>query len=453
MPATVVTRGDEQVATRECQVNSSRPLLRRPPDERGTGWRPPYDRNVDPTTQALLFALLGAVLGGGVVLAWRVSEQQQQRVAPHPEPAVPTGVATVLSVLRSSALVVDEKDEVLKASAPAHALGLVRGRELAVEELADLVRQVRRDGQIRETEFTLTRGGSGRPSHVTARVAPLSSRLVLALLEDRTRERRVEAIRRDFVANVSHELKTPVGAINLLAEAVREASDDPEAVERFATRMQKESDRLGRLVQQIIELSRLQGDEPLEEPSPIDVDGVVARAIDASAIDADAKSISVVANGERGLEALGSADQVSLAVGNLVANAVTYSSDGSNVVVSARAADDMVEITVTDQGIGIPAEELDRIFERFYRVDPARHRSTGGTGLGLSIVKHVAASHGGEVRVWSAPGQGSSFTLTLPRRIAARDTEVRRAGAPSEDTAGEPSYTPPNPPSQQEARP
>jgi len=408
---------------------------------------------VDPTTQALLFALLGAVLGAGVVLAWRVSEQQQQRVAPHPEPAVPAGVATVLSVLRSSALVVDEKDEVLKASAPAHAIGLVRGRELAVEELADLVRQVRRDGQIRETEFTLTRGRPGQPIHVTARVAPLSSRLVLALVEDRTRERRVDAIRRDFVANVSHELKTPVGAINLLAEAVREASDDPEAVERFAARMQREGDRLGRLVQQIIELSRLQGDEPLDEPSSVDVDEVVSRAIDASAIDADAKSISLVQNGDHGLEALGSTDQVALAMGNLVANAVAYSPEGSNVVVSARAADDMVELTVTDQGIGIPAEELDRIFERFYRVDPARHRSTGGTGLGLSIVKHVAASHGGEVRVWSAPGQGSSFTLTLPRRIAAPETEVRRAGAPSEDTAAEPSYTPPNPPSQQEARP
>jgi two-component system sensor histidine kinase SenX3 len=378
-----------------------------------------YAGHVDPTTQALLFALLGAVLGAGVVLAWRVSEQQQQRVHPHEEPAVPAGVATVLSVLRSSALVVDERDEVLKASAPAQALGLVRGREVAVEELADLVRKVRRDGQIRETEFTLTRGRSSRPIHVTARVAPLSSRLVLALVEDRTRERRVEAIRRDFVANVSHELKTPVGAIHLLAEAVQEASGDPEAVERFASRMQQEAERLGRLVQQIIELSRLQGDEPLESPGPVDVDEVIARAVDASSIDATAKNINVVQDGERGLEVLGSANQVALAVGNLVSNAVTYSDEGSTVVVAARADDLMAEITVTDQGIGIPASELDRIFERFYRVDPARHRSTGGTGLGLSIVKHVAASHGGDVRVWSAPGHGSSFTLTLPRRTPA----------------------------------
>jgi two-component system sensor histidine kinase SenX3 len=392
---------------------------------------------VDPTTQALLFALLGAVMGAGVVLAWRISEHQQQRVADHDEPVVPTGVATVLSVLRSSALVVDENDEVLKASAPAHALGLVRGHLLAVDDLADFVRQVRRDGQIRDIELNLSRGRPTQPIHVTARVAPLSSRLVLVLAEDRTRERRVEAIRRDFVANVSHELKTPVGAIALLAEAVAEASDDPAAVERFAGRIQTESERLGRLVQQIIELSRLQGDEPLETPTPVDVDQVVERAVDATSIDAGAKRIEVVYDGERGLEALGSTEQVAVAVGNLVANAVAYSPDGSTVVVSARPADLMVEITVTDQGIGIPAAEIDRIFERFYRVDPARHRSTGGTGLGLSIVKHVAASHGGEVRVWSSPGQGSSFTLTLPRRPAERPSTTSRHHSREQNTQQE----------------
>jgi two-component system, OmpR family, sensor histidine kinase SenX3 len=380
---------------------------------------------VDATTQALLFALLGAVLGSGVVLAWRISERQQQRIPKQEPPAVPSGVATVLSVLRSSALVVNENDEVLKASAPAYALGLVRGHELCVEELADLVRQVRRDGQIRETELVLARGRATAPLHVTARVAPLGSRLVLALCEDRTRERRVEAIRRDFVANVSHELKTPVGAINLLAEAVREAADDPEAVQRFAGRMQMESVRLSRLVQQIIELSRLQGDDPLGEPVPAKVDAIIDRAIDQSAINAQTTQVSVVHDGEPGLEIFGNADQVALAVGNLVANAVAYSPDGSTVVVAAKANDMMVDIIVTDQGIGIPAGEIDRIFERFYRVDPARHRSTGGTGLGLSIVKHVAASHGGEVRVWSVEGQGSSFTLTLPRRTSV-DEGVRR---------------------------
>ncbi len=390
---------------------------------------------MDGTTQALLFALLGAVLGAGVVLAWRVSESQMRSRGEVEEPAVPPGVATVLSVLRSSALVVDETDEVLKASAPAYSFGLVRGNQVAVEELADLIRQVRRDGQIRETELVMSRGRATAPQHVTARVAPLSSRLVLALVEDRTRERRVEAIRRDFVANVSHELKTPVGAINLLAEAVEEASDDPEAVIRFAGRMQTESARLSKLVQQIIELSRLQGDDPLDDPEPVDVDAVVSRAIDQSAIDAQAKGITVVHDGETDLTILGNGDEVSLALGNLVANAVNYSPANSRVVVAARADDLMVDLTVTDQGIGIPPSEIDRIFERFYRVDPARHRSTGGTGLGLSIVKHVAASHGGEIRVWSIEGQGSTFTLTLPRRVPTVPTGPAAPAQPAPPSA------------------
>ncbi len=331
------------------------------------------------------------------------------------EPELPPGVAAVLSVLRSSALVVDAGDAVLKASAPAIAMGIVSGNTITERELADLVRQVRRDGQIRETELVMQRPGMP-PRHVTARVAPLSSKLVLALVEDRTRERRVESIRRDFVANVSHELKTPVGAIKLLSDAVIEAADDPEAVQRFAGRMHTESERLTRLVQQIIELSRLQGDDPLDEPVAVEADKIIARSIDESATDASARNIELVQNGTHGLVLLGNREQVAVAVSNLVANAVAYSPEGSTVVVSAGADGQAVNISVTDRGIGIPAKELDRIFERFYRVDPARHRSTGGTGLGLSVVKHVAASHGGEVKVWSVEGQGSTFTLTLPRK-------------------------------------
>jgi two-component system, OmpR family, sensor histidine kinase SenX3 len=369
---------------------------------------------VSPTTQAFVAALIGAVVAGAAVLAWHVSQTQLAAVQPSVEPALPAGVATVLSVLRSSAVVVDDDDEVVKASAPAHALGLVRGQRLASSELAELVRQVRRDGQIREADLVLPRP-SGPPRTVTARVAPLSSRLVLALVEDRTTERRVEAVRRDFVANVSHELKTPVGAIKLLAEAVSDASDDPEAIERFAKRMLTESDRLARMVQQIIELSRLQGDEPVEAPHVVDVDDVIARSVDFTVMDAQNKGIKVVTGGTPDLRIFGNEEQVSAAVTNLVANAVAYSGADSTVLVTTKAADGMVEISVVDQGIGIPSDELDRIFERFYRVDPARHRSTGGTGLGLSIVKHVAATHGGDVRVWSLEGQGSTFTLSLPR--------------------------------------
>lgn len=389
---------------------------------------------MSPTTQALLFALLGAVLGGGVVLAFRISDLQMRSV-PQSAPAqtdLAEGAASVLSVLRSSALVIDSSDTVLNASAPAMALGLVRADKLIVPELAEMVQQVRRDGQIREVEMQIRRQAGQPPRTVSARVAPLSSVHTLVLVEDRTREHQVESIRRDFVVNVSHELKTPVGAIKLLSDAVMDAADDPEAVQRFARRMHGESERLVRLVQQIIELSRLQGDDPLQEPQGVDLDEILERAVAENTTDAEAKRIDLVRNGEPGLTLLGNREQIALALNNLVSNAIRYSPEDSTVMIGAKAIDTNadangdtnrgtnVEITVTDQGVGIPQTELDRIFERFYRVDPARHRSTGGTGLGLSIVKHVVATHGGEVRVWSVEGQGSTFTLTLPRSHGTR---------------------------------
>ena len=377
---------------------------------------------MDPTLQAALAAVIGAIVAGGAVLAWHISDRQQRTIPEYAQPVVPDGVGTVLSVLRSSAVVVDDSDEVLKASAPAYALGLVRGSKLVSAELADVVRKVRRDGQIRETELLMARPGV--PSrYVTARVAPLGSRLVLALVEDRTREKRVEEVRRDFVANVSHELKTPVGAIRLLSDAMQDAADDPEAVRRFADRMFTESERLGKLVQQIIELSRLQADDPLDAPVAVHLDDVIATAVDTSRMDAETKNIQVMVGGTSDLQVFGNEQQVLAAVSNLVSNAVSYSENDSTVLVTTRVDEGSVDISVVDQGIGIPADELDRIFERFYRVDPARHRSTGGTGLGLSIVKHVAATHGGEVRVWSAEGQGSTFTLTLPQHFGSERKE------------------------------
>lgn len=357
---------------------------------------------------------VGALMGAATTLAFRLSEREQQRIPEQAEPIVPSGVAAVLSVLRSSALVVGSDDVVHKASAPAHAMGLVEGTGLATEALRQLVAQVRRDGQIREADLTLSRGRRAQPMHVAARVAPLGSKLILILVDDRTRERRVEAIRRDFVANVSHELKTPVGALNLLAEAVGEAADDPEAVVHFASRMRHESERLTRLVQQIIELSRLQGGDALESADPVSVDAIVERAIDRVRVDAQAKDIDLYFSGGHGYQVLGDAEQLVAALGNLVENAVAYSPAHSTVNVSANPSAGAIDLSVIDQGAGIPEGDIDRIFERFYRVDPARARSTGGTGLGLSIVKHVAATHGGEVRVWSVEGEGSSFTLRLP---------------------------------------
>ncbi|MEE1929713.1 ATP-binding protein [Streptomyces sp. TRM 70351] len=377
---------------------------------------------------AAVAAVAGVCTGAIAVLAFRFSEREQARPSRsslHTEPVLPPGVDTVLSVLRSSAVVLDEQDAVVKASSAAYALGLVRGGRLAVEPMLQMARETRRDGEIRQVELDLARRGRGDALAVSARVAPLGSRLVLLLVEDLTEARRIEAIRRDFVANVSHELKTPVGALSLLSEAVMDASDDPEAVERFAGRMQMEATRLTNLVQELIDLSRVQNDNPLEDSEPVAVEQLVGEAIDRCRQGAGAKQITMASGGGEGLYIFGHRGQLAAALGNLVENAVNYSPPRTRVGVAARRVaapgGDMIEIAVTDQGMGIADKDKDRIFERFYRVDPARSRATGGTGLGLAIVKHVAASHGGEVTVWSAEGQGSTFTLRLPEAGSARE--------------------------------
>jgi two-component system sensor histidine kinase SenX3 len=248
---------------------------------------------------------------------------------------------------------------------------------------------------------------------------------VLLLVEDLTEARRIEAVRRDFVANVSHELKTPVGALSLLSEAVMDAADDPEAVNRFAGRMQIEATRLTSLVQEIIDLSRVQNDDLLDDAEPVAVDDLVAEAVDRCRHQANTKQITMATGTTPDLFIWGNRGQLAAALGNLVENAVNYSPARTRVGIAGRRiaapGGDLIEIAVTDQGIGISEKDRDRVFERFYRVDPARSRATGGTGLGLSIVKHVAASHGGEVTVWSAEGQGSTFTLRLPEAGIARD--------------------------------
>ena len=372
----------------------------------------PYDHSVDISAGLVIAGAIGAVIGAMITYLWRFSERTQQAVD-EPTPLVPPGAELVLSVLSSSAVLIDSGDTVVKASAPAIAMGIINDDRLEPAELMSLVRQVRRDGQVREADISL-QPKRGTTSYIHARVAPLTSRLILVLADDRTREHRVESIRRDFVANVSHELKTPVGALNLLAEAVGEAKDDPEAVLRFSSRMHLESERLTRLVQQIIDLSRLQNDMLSDDATAIKIGELVSEACEHSATEAEHKKIEIATSVEPDLQIHGDRAQLHAAVSNLVENAVTYSPSGSRVTVTAQLDDGDVRLTVTDNGIGIPGEELDRIFERFYRVDPARARATGGTGLGLSIVKHVAASNGGSVEVWSEPGLGSSFTLILP---------------------------------------
>jgi len=377
-----------------------------------------------------LAAVVGVLVGAAAVLATRASEREQQASVrePAPAPLLPPGAADVLALLKSSTVVLDSEDRVVRASPAAYAFGLVKEARLLQPDMLELVRQVRRDGEIRERELDLRRGPIGSATlAVLARVAPLGSTLVLVMVEDRTEARRVDAVRRDFVANVSHELKTPVGAMALLAEALMDAADDPEAVRRFAGRMQHESERLTRLVQDVIELSRLQGHDPLEAPTLVSLDDVVAEAVDRSRLTAEARDIALVSGGLRGLKVMGDSRQLVTALGNLVDNAVRYGPTGTRVAVSVAEVDEesgrVAELSVTDEGPGIAEAERVRIFERFYRVDSARSRDTGGTGLGLSIVKHVAAGHGGEATVWSAEGTGSTFTLRLP---VAAGTDGRR---------------------------
>jgi two-component system sensor histidine kinase SenX3 len=334
---------------------------------------------------------------------------------------IPPGIASVLSTLSSSAVVVDGKDRVLRASAAALVCGIVKGDRLMVGELRALARQVRRDGEIRHTEIEVhPPGRADRTTSFAVRVSPLSGAvrgLVLVLAEDQTEFRRAEEVRRDFVANVSHELKTPVGALALLAETIEDAADDSEAVRRFAGRMRQEAARLTFLVQDLITLNRIQAAKPVPDQRSVQVDAVVAEALDRCRVRSDARGITLISAGTQGLSVLGSEELLVTAVRNLLENAVAYSPGGTKIVVGVtEPGDDGVEISVADQGIGIPKRDLERVFERFYRVDPARSRATGGTGLGLAIVKHVMAAHGGRASVRSVEGVGSTFTLWVPLR-------------------------------------
>ncbi|MFH5824938.1 sensor histidine kinase [Georgenia sp. AZ-5] len=368
-------------------------------------------------------ALLGMLVGllGAVVLAAR----RRRRAGAEADDDPQDDVVSVLSVLPQSVVVLEPDDDVLRASASAYTFGLVRHDRLAHEKVRRMVADLRRDGEIRDAELTLPRGpveGAGT-LRMQVRVAPLEAGRVLVLADDRTAARRVEEIRRDFVANVSHELKTPVGALALLAETVGDSADDPDTVRRFAGRMRKESRRLAELVQQIIELSRLQEADALVEPELVAIDAVVAEAVDRVRVEAQSRAVNLVLGGVKGLEVYGDAALLTTAVRNLLDNAIRYAPPRSRVSVGVSRRDGLVRVAVVDQGPGIPEDQVDRVFERFYRLDEARSRETGGSGLGLSIVKHVAADHGGRVEVWSTVGKGSTFTLVLPEADGVETTE------------------------------
>lgn len=370
---------------------------------------------MDPLTIGLLAGLVGLALGSFGVLAFGLSDRQRRLLEQVDEPTLPDGAAEVLSVVGRAYVVVDAIDGVVRASPAAYAFGLVRGHTLVHSELLELTGRVRRDGVIEERQLELPRGPLGQGTIVVqVRVAPVGEEYILLLADDRTEITRTEAMRNDFVANVSHELKTPVGAISLLAEAIDDAADDEEAVRRFAGRMHKESRRLAALVQDIIELSRLQGADVVQGGTEVDLNTVVAEAVDRNKLTAESRQIELSVGGKIDVPVFGDPELLTTALRNLIDNAIRYAPERSKVGVGLRVREGLATVSVTDQGPGITAEQQDRIFERFYRIDDARSRQTGGTGLGLSIVKHVISQHGGEVSVWSQPGQGSTFTVRLP---------------------------------------
>jgi two-component system sensor histidine kinase SenX3 len=359
--------------------------------------------------------VFGVLVGGGIVTIVVMASRRGRRAVAVVSSAVPDGVDQVIDALESAGVVIDPSNNVVKASPGALAYGLVWNQALVHPELVKLVDQVRRNGEPITEELTLSRGPFGDANiYLFVRVARLGARYILLLAEDRTESYRLEEVRRDFIANISHELKTPIGAVGLLAEALVHASDEPDQVKRFAKRLTKESERLARITQEIIELSRLQATDALTKADLVDIDTVVAVAIDQNRVVAEAQKVQLVSGGDAGSEVYGDEQLLVTALHNLVSNAIQYSPKGSRVGVGVSHNDGIVEIAVTDQGVGIEEEEVDRVFERFFRTDPARSRNTGGSGLGLSIVKHVVQNHGGDIRVWSQPGNGSTFTIRLP---------------------------------------
>jgi two-component system, OmpR family, sensor histidine kinase SenX3 len=370
----------------------------------------------------LLAGVLSAValavgLAVGARLSPRVVERRHRVANEWAGITVSQMLHRIVALMPLGAAVVDTHRDVVYLNERAKELGLVRDRQL--DEQAWRAAQQALDGEDVEFDITPGRrpatGRSGLSVHGHARLlSEEDRRFAVVFVHDQSDYARMEAARRDFVANVSHELKTPVGAMALLAEAILASADDSETVRRFAEKVLIEANRLGDMVAELIELSRLQGAERLPNVTEVEVDTIVSEAISRHKVAADNADIEVRTDAPSGLRVLGDQTLLVTALANLVSNAIAYSPRGSLVSISRRRRGDNVEIAVTDRGIGIALEDQERVFERFFRGDKARSRATGGSGLGLAIVKHVAANHNGSIGVWSKPGTGSTFTLSIP---------------------------------------
>lgn len=365
---------------------------------------------------ALLALAVGVAIGVGLALLVLWAYRARAKVAEESSAAIPQGAVEMLDSMDDAACIVDPSGLVLAISHAAARFGIEAGATLDIAELRELVRAVRASRTtMTETTRIARPGVSIDPRLVSARASALGARLTLLVVRDVTEQERLDQVRRDFVANTSHELKTPVGAVSLLAEAIESAADDPAQVRFFASRISAEAARLGQLTGRIMSLSRLQAADGITDFDPVAMDEVIAASIEAHAVQAHSAGVELIRGGDRGAFVRGDAQILIEAVGNLIANAIVYSSQGSRVGVGVKIEGETVAVAVSDQGIGISESDRERIFERFYRADEARSRRTGGTGLGLSIVKHATQRHGGVVRVWSRPNRGSTFTMMLPR--------------------------------------
>ena len=360
---------------------------------------------------AVLTLLAGLALGFALGLKRRADREAKPN-------SFPELVAQVLELMGSVGIVVDGSNKVVGINSWAESFGLVTRGFLVHPELIDLVKRARLATGIESFEGILPVGLAKEKVSVVAQSKLVSDDYVVLILEDRTSDIRLDKTRRDFIENISHELKTPIGAIALLSEAIQEAGDDRESVSRFAASLSKESSRLTLLVQDIIKLSRLQSEEVLATAEIVDLSVVVSEAIDRNEQLAANRKIRLVSEPTSGLEVFGNKEMLITAVKNLIENAISYSEPGTSVGIGCSSKQSLSEIAVTDSGSGISPEHQERIFERFYRADPSRSRDTGGTGLGLSIVKHVAKIHRGDVKLFSQVGVGSTFTLRVPLATA-----------------------------------
>ena len=321
----------------------------------------------------------------------------------------------LLDVLGTSGLVLSSSNLVVRATSQILTMGVLEGRQLASKRLINLVNRARESEQTVSADLELSSGRRKPKLFVSARAIKLTGGNVLLVIDDRTESHRLDEMRKDFMANISHELKTPIGAVGLLAEAMENSLDQPETLSKMLKNIRKESKRLSALVQDIIQLSKIQGISPVSISKQINLVDVVKDAIDRNSWRSEKSDITIDFEtvGPK-VQIMGDAEMLTVAVKNLIENAIIYSNPGSTVAVVISKVGTTAQIVVKDTGIGIAKSDQNRIFERFYRVDQSRSRETGGTGLGLSIVKHAAITHQGDVLLFSKPGIGSTFTLRLP---------------------------------------